>query len=284
MHRYHFTMADRRASGKTVPAMHFDIVDYPGEWIERRDTEAERAYYDDAIATINKARVILVAIDAPYLMEDRADHSGDAKLMSEPGPFHEQRNRPDLIRRVLAEAFALDRTVDRRSDGPSRVLLHPPRLILFVPIRCEKYMATSYLRQSLAQAVVNGYRGVYDLMASADLRNVTTAVVTPVETTGCIVFDRWNTSAADDDPPALPTPQFRFGPSSTFAPVYCEQPVCYMLRFAIEEYTRQRIRNVVQGVKYVFDRDHRVHDAAAKFAKKCRQDDGFLIWQRGPLP
>ena len=280
--RYHFTLVETRVGGAHVPALRFDFVDFPGDWIEfsrmrsARDgspesgrdegtvpfdfesDEDERENRQLAIEALCGASIIIIAVDAPYLMD------GVKRIGYAPHRLHYDRNRPDLIEGVLRESLGL---------------AIRPRLVLLVPVRGEKWALTGGGRVAMTEATKAGYSGVLNFLASGNLSEWVTVVVTPVMTTGCLVFDGWIESETDP----LPRPSFAVSSPGGFEPAFCDQPIYHMLRFAAEEYRRQRRSSFGQALKYLADNDTMIHRSSAIFADKCLERDGFQILQRGTL-
>jgi len=251
--RYHFTLVEPRAGGKSVPALHFDFVDYPGGWVEELDgDEGVRKDHQVVVEAVGGAGVLVVAVDAPYLMEDS---------------LHRNRNRPELIECLLRESFAWD--VRQQDAGAPR----RSRLVLFVPIRGEKWARSADGRIRMTEAMKTGYAGALKFLASGDHASRVTVVTTPVMTTGCVEFDSWREGRDGAEP------RFVIAPPGRFEPVFCDQPVNYMFRFAIEEYRRQRTASFSQAMRYIFDDDGIVQKSATIFAAKCLQQDGFQVLQ-----
>jgi energy-coupling factor transporter ATP-binding protein EcfA2 len=263
--RYHFTLVEHRDGGKDVPALNFDFVDYPGNWIDDLDNdEDDRIHRERTIEAIGNAAVIIIAVDTPYLMADVIRY-GDT-----PGNFHYSRNRPDAIECILREAFAWN---DRQADRGAAL---KARLVMFVPIRGEKWVRSAGGRLRVVEAIKTGYAGTLKFLASADNTQRVTVVTTPVMTTGCVEFDSWEESPEEG---ALPSPKFVLTEPAEFKPQFCDQPIYYMFRFAIEEYHRQRSSSIGQALKYIIDNDIVVRRSAALFAARCLEEDGFQVLQ-----
>jgi hypothetical protein len=122
--------------------------DFPGGWLlDNRDAVVEQ---------LNKSDVILIAIDTPSLVVD--DKHGNYQL------WHEKKNRPHAIEDI----FTL-------------VDLRKPKLILFVPIKCEKWRTSTKESELIVDQVRKGYDG---LIASLKMHVNTTVATTPVQTLG----------------------------------------------------------------------------------------------------
>ncbi|MHB1426847.1 MAG: hypothetical protein ACYC3I_27130 [Gemmataceae bacterium] len=159
-------------------------LDYPGGWLEEKPHEVSKMLQDSPI--------VLVAIDAPALME----HSTGE---------HEAINRPASI------AAALQRSLKHESNHP--------RLILFVPVRGERWLATPG-QDSLYGRFQERYGQT--LRALRGYRQNVAAVFCPIQTLGSIHFSHYVGT----------TPMFqRVG--SYYAPQDCDQPLRYVLAFIL---------------------------------------------------
>jgi hypothetical protein len=180
-------------------------VDYPGGWLEEKPGEVGKMLEDSAI--------VLVAIDAPALMEH-----GDAE--------HEEINRPASI------AHALQRALDRQPKNP--------RLILFVPVRCEHWLAGQ-----CGTSLYDRFRDRYEpaLRAARGCRRSVAAVYCPIQTLGSLRFSYY----------AGTTPMFeRVG--DRYAPVDCDQPLRYSLAFVLHLLNQQAERRRDHARKKVNER------------------------------
>lgn len=122
--------------------------DFPGGWLlDNRDAVVEQ---------LNKSDVILIAIDTPSLVFD--DKHGNYQL------WHEKKNRPHAIADIFME-----------------IDLSKPKLILFVPIKCETWHISTKGSELIADQVRKGYDG---LIASLKMYADVTVATTPVQTLG----------------------------------------------------------------------------------------------------
>lgn len=173
-----------------------------------------------------ESNVIVIAIDAPALMEGR--------LREGVGEFHTFANMPDRIREVIATSDA--RMTEDLQEGQKI----KSKLILFVPLKCEKYYHAGEMEQ-LKERVKLGYRDSFDYLAGKDEYTV---AITPILTLGDIVFDHYDTTTdkkgremvrrfgaeAPQGIAHMPNAMFRLRDASCRAinPLYCEQPLLYI--------------------------------------------------------
>lgn len=90
-------------------SLKFDFIDIPGEWCVNEPAKV--------IEHIQKAQVIVLAIDTPSMIEEN-------------GVYFEYCNKHDYIVKMVKQALNQEFVEDERSQ----------KLLLFVPLKCEKYI------------------------------------------------------------------------------------------------------------------------------------------------
>ena len=214
-------------------ALKLDFIDIPGEWcIDKPDT---------VVDYIRKSQVIILAIDSPSMMEEK-------------GAMFEFCNKSTVISKMIVQALDADFIKDERSQ----------KLILFVPLKCEKYVVdnsgdiSKSGMLSLVQTTCKLYSSLLDTLQSDSYRQKITLVVTPIVT---IREVRWAGYAlmkngeeqsiydADGNPitldardmytklisrygfrDALYDNAVKNGPTA----LYCEQPLVYTLAYTLK--------------------------------------------------
>jgi hypothetical protein len=208
---YHFFIARRSAvHPRQSPDFGLDFYDYPGGFLVPQGAAGAEQTYERVVESVRASQVIVVAIDAPYMMEPFTAPT------PENAGYHALRNCPDAVARVVRTAIADD---------------HEPRLFLLAPIRCEKYMQNAAHRGRLVDAVRDGYAELLDFLGGAERWDRCRVVTTPVETTGCVWFDHWR---AHPGSPAGVEAVFRHRDTHpSYSPELSEQPFCHTLAFAL---------------------------------------------------
>jgi hypothetical protein len=218
---------------------------------------------------------IFVAIDTPALMESRGEWAY----------LHERHNSFKLIADMFKEAY----------EG-----LDEPRLVVFVPVRCERYVQDAADTARLVERVKEGYRETFEILSG---KRSVAVVIAPVQTVGSVVFLH---IGARTDPQKKPTPddyEFYFkrsSPDARYAPKDNEQPLRYMLRFLLNEHLKEKRRERLGGAideiaqelgwtgfwtspfGEFFDEieGHApFRDAVASFAEGCKESTPFEIVQ-----
>ncbi|MBR1800907.1 MAG: hypothetical protein IJ767_05355 [Bacteroidaceae bacterium] len=192
-----------------APNINLLITDYPGEKVE-----TEKQYVADRI---KESEVVIVAIDSPYMMEN-----DDAK--------DEEKNRTGLIRDFLLE------NIGNLKE----------KIILFVPLKCEKYLDLKRDKAEkndrsgvLADKVERAYKEVIDQLAKQE--NVAIAI-TPILTMGGVVFDGFELNSEGGQ-----GARYKFydgetvdGLRAKYEPLFCSQPIFYLLSFVTRQYKLKR--------------------------------------------
>ena len=185
------------------------ITDYPGEKVVSDESYvAER---------IRESQVVIVAIDTPYLMEDNGIHD-------------EEKNQTSIIKQ-----FLLDNVGSLKE-----------KIVLFVPLKCEKYLdlkrdksTRTDCSELLADKVESQYKDVVDELKKT--KNVAVAI-TPILTMGGVAFDQFAANSEGGT-----GAKYRFydgetadGTNAKYTPLFCSQPIFYLLSFVTRQYKLQR--------------------------------------------
>jgi len=211
MKSYHFHLT---MEGKTIP---FSIHDIPGEWL----TDANQQNVVRNL--IAECQVIIIAIDTPYLF---------SKMTSAGyGIYHEEYNKPMEITNFFKNSLSVDNIKDR--------------LILFVPIKCERYYHLTYCpklnvfqrnyMQELVPAIGFGYHDLLAYLRSTpELMNNCTLAITPILSAGGIDFIKFYTDPQTNKVVSLyQQPEFLRESEQGYSPKLCEQPMVYSLAYIL---------------------------------------------------
>ena len=194
-----------RGPKRTKESGHINLVfhDYPGEWLLN--------HRDDLDEIVEKSRIIIIAVDTPYMLE-------------EGGKFNRRRNNCDDITQALIRTnFA---------NGN-------PGMILFVPIKCEKYRNPagrhSLNMRNVCAAIKNSYAPLIDYIEKA---SECFAAITPVYTLGDAIFSDFERDENEDIILEAGIPYqanyiFTDNAGSAPNPQFCEQPLFYILAYTL---------------------------------------------------
>lgn len=204
---------------KRKDKIHLNFYDFPGEFIENRG--------DDIKAKIAESHVLMIVIDTPYLMEDD-------------GQYNDPRNRCYRITEMIKDSLDVND-------------MDLPKLVLFVPLKCEKYFWEKRMNEVIAAVKKqNAYGSLIDYLSSGDDVNCEVAI-TPILTIGTAIFSRFERDSETheyimnevDKYPSKPLYYFseqaraaavNQGVEQKYAaePKYCEQPLVYTLSYALQ--------------------------------------------------
>ncbi len=226
-----------------TPSMQIRFRDYPGGYHESTASGSERKFVKELLS---ESAAVLIAIDAPALMERN-------------GKYHNQINRPDQIKDLFRLAY---------QD------LDSPRLVIFAPIKCEKYLRNKKSTQELIDRVKEGYDRLINYFNAEQLSPHIVSVVTPVQTVGSVVFSRLE---VDEDN----NPRFFFRKvkhDAEYNPQDSEQPLRYLLRFLLALHLKQRNTwGIFNFLRDWLKLDDHLKDAVAQFARGCKTNNGFEV-------
>lgn len=201
--------------------INFQFIDYPGEWVQ------DKAHLPELHELIKESHVFLIAIDTPHLMEQIRGEEQDGI-----GMYNDKHNRSSMISGLLKNELKAD------SEG---------KMILFVPLKCEKYKATNQM-PLVKHKVKISYRELIDHLNNQYSNVPCTMAVTPIYTFGTVEFKRFKRDSESHEiiieekykTPKYPLYGFMENAKGSPEPQYCEQPLVYILTFILA--TAKRIK------------------------------------------
>lgn len=194
---------------------------------------------------IAKSSVVLIAIDSPYLMEQNAE-------------YNEERNQVSFIYNYLKE------NIDAFSD----------KLIMFVPLKCEKYFYENRMNELNAR-VKDCYEAVIKLFENTV--NVA-MVIAPILTMGGVEFERFELK---DGKPIAKYTFIKDNPQ--FLPMFCIQPMYYMMSFIAQQYKSYRgdvnlIGSILQRIYDVIDKNEELFEEFVALSKyRIKGNHGYSV-------
>lgn len=181
------------------------FYDFPGGWIIPGNSNNKTV-----IDIVKGSAVIIVVINTPYLMEFDGKYIDDGCAVDE-----------------------IEWVIKRSLEGDSS-----ERLILFVPIKCEKYLETPELRDNLHKSVKRAFQNTLMLTSNPLYTNRLAMALLPVQTVGNAKFARFKIASQDGrverEVYRKPDPHSRFSPQNV------EQPMRYLMSFLLEQYARNK--------------------------------------------
>lgn len=181
-----------------APSVKLIVHDFPGEYLTSSD-----ANKNEAVSTfIRESNIILVAIDTPYLMEEK-------------GKYNEQKNEIGLV----SDYFI------KNADSFKN------KLVLFIPLKCELYFHNDTI-ENVTREVEHAYGNLLPFFRDNNIASV----VCPIQTLGDIDY----TNMIDNPIPmsgVKKIAQYEFrGANPEYSPRYCSQPLYYLLTYAVNYY------------------------------------------------
>ncbi|WP_428565684.1 MAG: hypothetical protein ACP59X_04990 [Solidesulfovibrio sp. DCME] len=184
--------------GKKPSHLSINFYDFPGGWVVKDENR-------DKLETLCKiSDAILVAVDMPFVMEDHATHAT-------------MYNKPEVVKEIIQAGL---------EDSCNN------KLVLLVPTRGEKYYLDSMPKINPISAIEETYGSLINMLKGNGYSKRTTLAITPVLTTGCVVFSRFKYEEND----SVSEIYFRkISPNAVFTPKNCEQPLYYLLDFFLKK-------------------------------------------------
>lgn len=201
--------------GSGIP---FQLHDIPGEWLTDQHQE-------DVKNLIRSCQVIIIAIDTPYLFAKMTDKGY--------GIYHEEYNKPMEIANFFKNSLSVNDVKDR--------------MILFVPIKCERYYHLTHTpqlnvfkrnyMQELVSAVSCGYQELLMyLRSTSELVDNCTMAITPILSAGGIDFVTFREDEETQKMVSLyQEPEFLPEYDKGYQPRFCEQPMVYALTYILAQ-------------------------------------------------
>jgi GTPase SAR1 family protein len=218
------------------PELEIQFQDYPGGWLEKTNQ------IEKVRTLIGESAAILIPIDAAILMENN-------------GEYHEKFNQPNKINDLLKKVY-------RNLDSP--------RLVILVPVKCEKYMQDN--PKQLFDRVKEGYKKVLNQLAGAKLAPKVAVIITPVQTVGNIVFSR---IAKTSDDQVIFCYRKR-GPNDPYQPRNTEIPLRFLLRFLLKLHLDKKRSSWLDFILDFLGQNDSLRNAVIRFSEG-RMDDVEIV-------
>ena len=196
------------------------FTDIPGEWLREQSKKTANGEIDNVTEKelqkeLQESSVIIVAIDTPHLMEEN-------------GMYHDACNFGGHVNRLI-----------QQSSGEKMC----PKLVLFVPLKCEKYYHEGRMDE-VNKAVKDKYKMAIASMSKGEKAENYMVAITPIITLGGVVFDDFGRDSEGyveiitDNAMSFSKPEAAFyklyDKAPKFAPKFCEQPLLYILKFILD--------------------------------------------------
>lgn len=149
-----------------------------------------------------------------------------------------------------------------------------PRLVIFAPVKCEKYLRNAKSTQELLERVRQGYDRLINHFNGRDLSPYIVSVITPVQTVGSVVFSRLEVD--DKNNPRFFFRKIRY--DAEYNPQDSEQPLRYLLRFLLALHIKDRnCWGIFNFLRNWLNLDTDFKEAVDEFARGCKTNNGFEV-------
>lgn len=237
LHKYTFTFLRQ----KNAVVRFFD---FPGSWLEPDNINNEKV-----IEIIKRSAVILVAVNAPYIMEHDENYAAHYAGVD------------DIARLIRA-------SLEENEDD---------KLVLLVPIKCEKYTKTAQDTRKMREKIKLIFQEVLGLIKNPVFKDRLAIALLPVHTVGCAEFKNFKLGNLN-----VPIGETYIKTKEYFSPKNVEQPLHFMLNFLLNQFERGR-RQRILGL--IFPRDKKKRLDIANFIRESMKlnDETFVIFGGGEL-
>lgn len=183
----------------------FRFFDFPGEWLNTGD-RTKPLNFERVADKAGRSSVIIAVINSPYLMQYNGKYIDYAGISE--------------MEYVIENCLAHDDT---------------DKLILLVPVKCEKYLASEKDTELLRDAVKSSFAKTIRLAGDPSPHAGRMAIaLLPVKTMGNVHLSRFE--VRDSEPVQI----YRRITGEEFAPEYTDQPLRYAMSFLLEEHEKNR--------------------------------------------
>jgi hypothetical protein len=231
------------------PALQLHFQDYPGGWIKRvQDSAHDSIELNQVKQFIRDSVAILIPIDTPALFAIDTEEC-------------DRINQISTVSNLIEDVF--------NASLQSNSL---PRLLILVPLKCERYMRSKEDSSQIQGLVRERYKRLLTYVNQPDLLTRIAVVLTPVQTTGNIVF-------------SYPDPKdrsYQYRPINDeipFSPQDADQPLRYLMRFLLKLHLENRRWMLLEGLRQLFTGDDKLKVSIDEFARGCKNNSEFVILQ-----
>jgi GTPase SAR1 family protein len=236
-----FTFGRRKWLGNRQ-ALELEFLDIPGGYLADNITPERKKYYVDSVA---KSGATIIVIDT-------------LALMVRNGRFNEQRNQVGEVTRLMQAAY--------------RDQNDPPKLVVFVPIKCETYLQENQSFQDINNTLRTSYGELLDFLRQ---RNVAIAI-TPVKTVGCVIYTGYE---VDQQGRVMYWYLRKTTENAKMQPEYADLPLRYLLRFLIRQHLNAQQGGFLGAFNDLLQRNDDLKQAFRRFANVPQMNTPVKILQ-----
>ncbi len=146
-------------------------------------------------------------------------------------------------------------------------------MIIFAPVKCEKYLRNRTTSKQLIEKIKQGYAPLLDHFNSPNLNPWIVSVITPVQTVGSVIFSRMEIDNNNN-------PHFYFRKTrhdAEYSPIDSEQPLRYLLRFLLKLHLDSRQWQLFNFLRDWLNLDLHLKQAVDEFARGCKTSGNFAV-------
>ncbi|WP_339378529.1 hypothetical protein [Calothrix sp. NIES-2100] len=246
--KFYFNLSKLKKNASSAKLV-LEFQDYPGGWIEKNASQV--------LDYIKDSSVTILVIDTPPLIHKK-------------GKYHVSANKSEIVQQILLRAYSEDNSNKRR-------------LLIFAPVKCEKYLQKANEYRQIEQSIRSGYKDLIESLNSEEFSNVS-AVITPVQTVGNVLFSY--VEEIEENGKTIPKFWYEKTNKHELAPYDAEQPLRYILGFALKDALDAKRTQRIELVNWFRDMlglDDDLKTALQKFGEGCKKDGGFVVIKGGHL-
>ena len=204
----------------TISGIKVTFFDFPGGWMSSSGSDKEKDNYNKVLNIVQKSMVVIIAIDTPYIMEDNEQYIKRAKVSE--------------VEHFLQSLM---------NSNNSKLIL--PKLILLVPIKCEKYTRNPEDTAKLHETIKNTYKQTVNMVTINHPDRLALAMM-PIHTIGNIEFARFD---KEHDGEII----LRRNNEYKFAPRDADQPLRYAVNFLLKQNKHYWKRNDMKRIAEIIE-------------------------------
>lgn len=232
--------------GSESQSLMVEFIDYPGNWLNNGNS-ADFANVKEFVA---KSKVLIVPIDSAYLMEMNDN------------------TQPDIILEILKEVYA---------D------LSQPHLIIFAPIKCEKYYGTndSNLNKAyhaLLLKIQEKYEHVLSFLTDKSRKKNISIVIIPMQTLGSCKLMYFSESEY-----GVKDPVFVVTQRGVYLPKNTDQPFLYLLSFIFKNQYESKNTGFPGFARRLLKNHEYLNDTSEQLLQLCFNNEGIKVLQNSYL-
>lgn len=233
-------------------SLKLEFLDIPGGYLSSQTTPENKNYYIEAVAN---SGATIVVIDTIALMHNK-------------GRFNEQRNQVREVTQLIKDAYQN---------------LSEPKLLIFVPIKCETYLLEGKDPHDIGVALKKAYDELLRHLLPRSLQvtgsSQVAIAITPVKTVGCVIYAGWKADPYGGVEDWYLSKTYEDAPMQT---EYADIPLRHLLSFLMCQYLSGQ-GGLFGRFKDFFGGNEDLKDAIKRFADVPRMDVPIEILQGGDL-